>query len=506
MEHNVVIPVEHKEKRTFSEAIRKLFIIDQLNTPLGYGILLALLSIIGVVIAQFGVIGAFMLLAACIGIPVVYTVVAYPRVGVFVYLFMAYFIMWFFKLGVNFPLGTLMDGMEALFILSVFIQQKRKKDWSTFKGPISVMIAVWLTYNLIEVANPTTESRMMWLYAIRAVALVSLTYYIFIYYIDTRKLIKLAIKCWIAFAAFGALYAFKQQYVGFFAFEEAYLNSDPQIGLLLFIDGVWRKFSIYSDPVAFSYNMVTAAMMCIGLLFGPFSRKKKVILGILVVCFLMAMLFSGTRGAFVLPPITLVLLFLLKYSRTLMIIMGIFGICVVGLIFVPTSNGTLNRFQSAFRPNDDPSYNVRKRNQKRVQPFIQSHPLGGGLGATETFGQKFAPNSFLAHFAPDSGYVRVTVELGMIGILIFGILMFTILRTGINNYYKIRDPELKTLCLAAVLVVFALNMGNIPQEAIVQYPSNVYFYLATAILTVTARLDAKEQEHNDPLKNKQFVH
>lgn len=67
--------------------------------------------------------------------------------------------------------------------------------------------------------------------------------------------------------------------------------------------------------------------------------------------------------------------------------------------------------------------------------------------------------------------------------------MFVILKTGIDNYYRIRDPELKSYCLAMVLIVFALNIGNYPQEALVQFPTNIYFYLVTAIIVVTYRLD-----------------
>jgi len=137
---------------------------------------------------------------------------------------------------------------------------------------------------------------------------------------------------------------------------------------------------------------------------------------------------------------------------------------------------------------------VRKINQKRIQPYILSHPLGGGLGATGMWGIKFAPDSYLAHFPPDSGYVRVAVELGWVGLLIFCMLMFTVLRTGINNYYKIRDPELKSYCLASLLIIFALNVGNYPQEALVQFPTNVYFYLVLALIVVTRRLDDQQND------------
>jgi hypothetical membrane protein len=120
--------------------------------------------------------------------------------------------------------------------------------------------------------------------------------------------------------------------------------------------------------------------------------------------------------------------------------------------------------------------------------------MGGGLGATGEWGQRFAPWSYLAHFPPDSGYVRVAVENGWIGLFLLCTLMFTILKTGINNYFKIRDPELKSWCLAMVMVVFAFNIGNFPQEALVQYPSNVYFYLVTALIIVIMRIDQQQNK------------
>jgi hypothetical protein len=38
-------------------------------------------------------------------------------------------------------------------------------------------------------------------------------------------------------------------------------------------------------------------------------------------------------------------------------------------------------------------------------------------------------------------------------------------------------------------MVFAFHIGNYPQEAIVQFPSNIYFYLCVALITLTKQLD-----------------
>lgn len=256
--------------------------------------------------------------------------------------------------------------------------------------------------------------------------------------------------------------------------------------------GKWRKFSIFSNPVAFSYNMVSCAILCTVLILNVERMYKKVTLVILVLFFLTNMLYSGTRAAYVLYPAALFLFAILKLNYRVLIFSTIAFVFLVGLIFAPIYTPTIMRFQSAFRPSDDASFNLRKINQKRIQPYIQQHPFGGGLGSTGTWGERFAPNSYLAQFPPDSGYVRVAVETGWVGLFLFCTLMFVIIAQGIHNYYRIRDPELKNYCLAMVLVIFALNIGNYPQEAFVQFPHSVYFGLFVAIIQVTYFIDRKK--------------
>ncbi|RYE36662.1 MAG: O-antigen ligase domain-containing protein, partial [Sphingobacteriaceae bacterium] len=429
-----------------------------------------------------------LLMLVVIGLPILYAVVVYPEVGILILLTAAYLVMWVIRIGVNFPLGTLMDALQLLLLIGFFIRQKTNPDWSFMKTGISKIILIWIVYNLLQVLNPEASSKQAWLYTIRTVAAVTLTYFVFVYQIKSIQFLRLAIKLWISLSLFAAIYGYKQEHYGFFAFEQAQLN-DPLMISLLFINGIWRKFSIFSDPVSFSYNMVISSLLCISLMTGTFKTWKKLVMLFLTMFFLLNMLYSGTRGAYVLVPAALVLIAVLNYSKKVLLMSVIGGFLIGVMIVIPTGNPTIQRFQSAFKPSDDASYNVRKKNQKRIQPYIQTHPIGGGLGATGVWGVRFAPNSYLAKFPPDSGYVRVAVELGYIGLFLICLLMFTILKTGISNYFKIRNPELKAYCLAATTIIFALNIGNFPQEAIVQFPTNILFYFAAAIISISLKLD-----------------
>ena len=455
--------------------------------------LIALAAIVaGLLVVYLGLDSLPSILLAAVALPAAYVIVAHPNIGIIILLVLAYIIMFFTRLSDTFPLGTVMDAVEAMLVFSFLLRKKYDKGWAIFKNGISVILLVWIGYNFLQIINPVAASRMAWLYTIRTIAIVALTYFIFIYYIRDVQFIRLLLKVWITLSFIAAVYTFVQEFVDFAPFEKEWLASDPAYTSLYYIGNHWRKFSIFSDPVALAYNMVISSVLCFALTTGPFSTAKKILLGLLGCFFFTAMLYSGTRGAFVLIPITAFLFGVLKFNRRVLIIGTVIGVLGAGAILMPTSNGTLYRFQTAFKPSEDASVNVRNYNQQRIQPYILTHPMGGGLGATGTWGQRFSPGTMLSNFPPDSGYVRVAVEAGWIGLLIFCTLMFIILKTGIRNYFSIRNKELKAYCLAMLLIIFALNIGNYPQEALVQYPINIYFYLAVALIPITMRLDKQQ--------------
>ncbi len=486
-----ILRLSKKDKKSF----KKTVFLDKLNNPWGIAFFILLAVCIGFGMAQSGAAFGAIFIVILVTLPAVYAIVVYPKIGIIILLVMAYLLFGLSRIGINGPIGVLIDALQFLLFIGLLINLKKEQNLYLLKGPVSVMILIWIGYNVLEVLNPVTAARGAWIYTIRSVAIVLLTYFVFLYNIRSIQFVRLIFKIWIGVAFVVALYTFKQEYIGFSDSELAYLYSDPSIMGLLFIGGHWRKFSLLSDPVSLAYNMTMASIFCLALIWGETTKKfTKCVLAFLFVMFQLASAYSGTRGANVLLPAALILFAILNYSRKMLIFMCGAAVFLVILINIPTGNQNLARFQTAFRPNNDQSYKLRKYNQKRIQPYIQTHPMGGGLGSVGTWGAKFDPGSLLGTFQPDSGYIRVAVELGWIGLLLFCTMMFTMMRQGINNYYLIKDPELKNYCLALTLIIFAYNIANFPQEALVQFPSNVYFSLDVALVSVLLRLDKEKQE------------
>jgi O-antigen ligase len=469
-------------------------ITDKFSNPIVITFLVLASLCICFIIAREGFIGGVVILAFIIGIPLAYATIVYPEFGITILIIASFFINYASRfVPEDTPIGLIMDVLTYLLIIGFFVRQKKEKDWSRFNNPISWFILIWLGYNLLEIINPNSPTILEWIYTVRTVGFLMLMYFVFVFHIRSKQFLKFLIKLWLVLTFLSALSGFQQEYFGLFPFESSWLHRIPERFQLLFIGGHLRKWGLFSDPVVFAYNMVAAALLCIALILSSLKSKQKLALGILAAFFFMVMLYSGTRASYVIIPAAMVMLAILTFNKRVLFILVTAGLILGALIIIPTSNPTLARFQSAFKPSKDASFEERAKNQARIKPYILSHPIGGGLGSVGVWGQRFAPNSYLANFPPDSGYVRVAVEMGYVGLLLYCIFNFVIMYKGLNYYYLIKDPELKSYCLAMLLIIFAFDIGNYPQQAFIQYPSNILFYLAMAILNVTMRLDLEQR-------------
>jgi putative inorganic carbon (hco3(-)) transporter len=148
---------------------------------------------------------------------------------------------------------------------------------------------------------------------------------------------------------------------------------------------------------------------------------------------------------------------------------------------MPTNNYHILRMQSAFKTKEDASFQVRAENRKRIYPFILAHPLGGGLGSTGVWGMRFSPWHQLAQFAPDSGYLRVMVELGTIGMLIYAIVLARFFFLGFKSSQS-KNEEIKALAMALFSALSSLLLIEWAQDINGKVPFNVFFWILTAVM------------------------
>jgi len=235
--------------------------------------------------------------------------------------------------------------------------------------------------------------------------------------------------------------------------------------------------------------MACFAIFCMALMVGPVGNLKRVLLAVMLGCALWAMAYSGTRTAFALVPIGALFYAGLTFNRRVLIVAGFLAVGGGVMVLKSTSIGVIYRIQSAFRPAQDASMNLRLENQKKIQPFIQSHPIGSGLGSVGMWGKRFNPDSELSNFPHDSSFVRMAVELGWVGLLLYCLLHYVVLRTGLYYFIRCRDPLIKAIYAGITTWCFMLMVACYAQEAILQQPMNVVYNIFLALLLTLKNFD-----------------
>src|SRR5690606_36158927 len=111
---------------------------------------------------------------------------------------------------------------------------------------------------------------------------------------------------------------------------------------------------------------------------------------------LLAMVYAGTRTAFAMLPAGFIFYALLTFQKKTLAFTAAFMLIGSLIIFSDIrslgpflSTNSLNRIRSTFSPSEDPSFQVRERSQAFIKPFIQSHPIGAGLGSIGIWGARF---------------------------------------------------------------------------------------------------------------------
>jgi hypothetical protein len=471
---------------------------QKLNNPLGLALLLLATLPMSYLLATLDLKLSMVLFIAMVGIPLVIFCLFNIAFAIGLMLFVSLAIPFALKYTAA-PIGTLLDLLIMLSMVGILLRQIKERDWSFAKYPLSYMILIWLYFNVMQVLNPEAQSKMAWLYTVRSVAIQQVVFFIGAYAFKSSRAGLMAIlKLIIGMCFVSALYGLKQQFGGFSAQETAWVMADKERFQLYYQWGMMRIPSFCYDPTTFGILMVCFSVFCATLIVGATSRQHKILLGIMFVTAMWAMAYTGTRTAFGLFPVGAIFFAGLILSKRVLLMGGILAVLGAGFVLKSTSSGVIYRIQSAFKPSEDDSMNLRLDNQRKIQPYIQSHPIGGGLGSCGVWGKRFNPDSELAHFPHDSSFVRMGVELGWIGLLLYTLLHYAVLRTGLYYFVRCRDPFIKSLYAAITTWLFMLAVACYFQEAILQLPMNVIYNVLLAALVTLKNFDPAFESQPTP--------
>jgi putative inorganic carbon (HCO3(-)) transporter len=426
--------------------------------------------------------------------------VLYPVLGFSLSFFVCFFLLIparMTNVPIVIPTGLIPEYFSYLTLLGLLGRQEYRKEITAefWNSPIIWWSLVMMAYYCLILFNPAMTSKVGWFNFTRK----QLSYTIFIMItfmmMNSHKSLVFVMRSWIVVSTIHALYCCKQQWFGFAQFEYIWLISDPKRFDLFVNSGFVRRFGLVSDPAAAGILYACGCVLVLVLGLRAKEFRKKIIYFILAVIHFLASSYTGTRTATLMIIAGMAFYCILTlYEKRTLIFSGVFGLGLMALMFAPIyDNMVINRLRSTFEGSKDPSAMARDMNRKMVQPYVWSHPIGGGLNTAGLVGQTYNPGHYLSMIPPDSAYMQTMMEQGPIGLALLLIFYYIIMRTGIKYFYRVKDHYIKTLYVANLVSIFTLLVAQFSQQAIGQYPSVLYFYVGLALLMKLHQFDGKEK-------------
>lgn len=408
------------------------------------------------------------------------------------------FVVNYFVMGVSryvsAPVGLLIDGLLVIGYIALFF--KRESFRPADRG-ITFMALIWYVYAVFELFNPEAISRMAWFYAMRGFSLyfaltIPLTFILF----NKRGDLDLMLKLWSFFTLLAVIKGLVQL-SGHLDSAELQWLADGGAKTHI-VGGRLRVFSFFTDAGQYGATMGFSAVVFLIASFGINGRWKWYYIFVAIAAGV-GMMISGTRGA-IAVPVAGMLMYLLVSAKVRTIVVTVCMLLGMVCFFKYTNIGNGNyqiaRMRTAFNGNDA-SLQARLINQSKLRDYLASRPFGGGIGSAGNWGQRFSPNTFLAQTPTDSWYVSIWAEQGVVGLVLYLIIIIYVLIGGASRVVRIRDDDELAYKLKALLCGIAgVAAASYTNGVIGQMPTGVIVYMSMAFIFMGSELKKESQITN----------
>jgi putative inorganic carbon (hco3(-)) transporter len=448
------------------------------------GALIVLLSgLSAFLIATQGIFYGAAFIMICIAIPVAYHSIRDVKTGLVITFALSFTLSLLNRVFhlYKYPMGTLFDILIILMALGLLLKYKQEEgEGTSSRNVVGIMLTIWAVMNLMQLLNPSAPSKVGWFFGVKSNLYPIMYFFIFYYAVDSIKYVNIVIRVWFIIIFLAALYSFKQRYIGLASYENFVYTNELKRSLYI-TWGKLRVFSFMNDPMSYGITLTYSLILAFSFFFMGISTQKKIMCGIFFVVVLWSLLLTGTRTAYFLLPLGMVVFGLVTLNKKILGMVFV-GMLIGTAVVITSDNPQLHIFKTAFRGSEDASMNVRLNNQQFIRPYIQRKPFGWGLASTGGFGRVYNGGTVVGNFPPDSEYVRIAIENGWIGLFAWLLIQFLIFRKGLIDYFKVSHPQVKIYFAVFLTLFYLIIVAQYPQEALRVPPTGIITGFVMAML------------------------
>lgn len=379
------------------------------------------------------------------------------------------------------PMSAYDELLEIMLIATAIIDIRKEQHIGRSVNLMLFAVILWSFICAIEVFNDTCGLGINvsgWFLSFRLIAL-QLVYFTLIFpiFIDSPETLRKYLLLWAGLSLFSVFWTWKQQYIGFTAAEQGWLNAEGARTHL--VNGITRYFSTFNDAASYGCNAAATSVAFLIIAITSKIRKDKIFFLSTSLLVLWGMFASGTRVAMACFFAGLMVYIFLSKSTKLAISIIIFGlIAFILLAFtdIGQGNNQIRRMRSVFNRNDA-SANVRDINKETIRKYLAEAPWGIGLGVGN--GDVPARNKYvvISYIAPDSEYVYIWIHTGRIGVTIFAISML-IMFVGACwiVLFRIKNKSLVGIGAGLSCAFAAMQLAAYGNQVLYQYPNGLLFF------------------------------
>lgn len=476
--------------------------------PTGRDLKMAVLgTLAAIALGAIIAVGKLAAIALLIALPIALIIAAIcftnPMAGLMIYFNVNFFVLGLGRFLPDAPYGLSIDLLLVLIFLGIFFTEKRSGQ-QRLHNLIFYLVLVWFLYTVLLFFNPLSPSQAAWFFAIRGLSL----YWLLVVMagmilINNPKHVTWIVNCWLLWSLLGALWSFKQYYIGLMPGEQQWLAEGGAKTHILF-GKQFRAFSFYSDAGQFGASMANVSLFAgIMVLESKSFLKRVMYLLLALVCF-WGFAIAGTRGPLFIIFAGLPVYLVMRRNIPLLITGISMLVLALGLLIftrIGQSNYQILRMRSALNM-EDPSLLIRINNQILLGRYMADKPFGGGVGSGGDWGHRFAPDSFLGQVALDSWYVKIWVESGVVGLVfhLFSLIIIGII--GFRNIMRLRNKELQSTMMALHSGFVGIMVASYGNQLFGQHPIDAQMYLTMVLFAVCPKLDkvSFSREPQKPLR------